>query len=127
MRKTWFAVAVVIVLLSGIAGWGDAASAQESRLGQKVYGPPEELLPPLNYTVSVFNGTVGREEGRPVLYTTSKGKPGRLNVIDLRITSCFAAYRSRLRRVRGPIRWRRTGPCTSRPRGAERGCGNTLR
>ncbi|GIO68901.1 carbohydrate binding domain-containing protein [Paenibacillus cookii] len=83
MRKTWFAVAVVIVLLSGIAGWGGAASAQESRLGQKVYGPPEELLPPLNYTVSVFNGTVGREEGRPVLYTTSKGKPGRLNVIDL--------------------------------------------
>lgn len=84
MRR-WLAVALASVILwSGLAGiWSVKGYAEESRLSQKKYGSPEELLPPLNYTVSIFNGTVGEEDGRPVLYTTSKGKPGNLNVIDL--------------------------------------------
>ena len=57
--------------LPGRAGW------------LKTYGTPEEILVPNNYTVAVFNGTTGKEEGRNVLYATSKGKPGHLNVIDL--------------------------------------------
>ena len=59
------------VALPGRAGW------------LKTYGTPEEILVPNNYTVAVFNGTTGKEEGRNVLYATSKGKPGHLNVIDL--------------------------------------------
>jgi|GEM_PF-816191 len=84
MRK-WLAAALAsVVLLSGLTGvWSEKGYAEESKLSQKTYGSPEELLPPLNYTVSIFNGTVGEEDGRPVLYTTSKGKPGNLNVIDL--------------------------------------------
>ncbi|WP_213505798.1 PQQ-binding-like beta-propeller repeat protein [Paenibacillus faecis] len=59
------------------------AQAEESKLSQKNFSEPEELLVPNNYTVAVFNGTVGYEEGKPVMYATSKGKPGFLNVIDL--------------------------------------------
>ncbi|MDR6880701.1 PQQ-binding-like beta-propeller repeat protein [Bacillus sp. 3255] len=71
--------------LVAMAGWGTGtlSAAEGSRLSQKTYGSPEELLIPNNYTVAVFNGTVGKEEGRYVLYATSKGKPGHLNVIDL--------------------------------------------
>ncbi|MDI4646320.1 hypothetical protein [Cohnella hashimotonis] len=84
MRSRLAVALAVVVLWSGLAGIGGLKGyAEESRLSQKTYGSPEELLPPLNYTVSIFNGTVGEEEGRPVLYTTSKGKPGNLNVIDL--------------------------------------------
>ncbi|MCA0754269.1 PQQ-binding-like beta-propeller repeat protein [Paenibacillus sp. N4] len=70
-----------ILLLSGLGA--PAASADTGRLSQKTFGTPEELLIPNNYTVAVFNGTLGREDGRNVLYATSKGKPGHLNVIDL--------------------------------------------
>ncbi|MBT2289230.1 PQQ-binding-like beta-propeller repeat protein [Paenibacillus albidus] len=59
------------------------AAAEESRLSQKNFSEPEELLVPNNYTVAVFNGAVGYEDGKPVMYATSKGKPGYLNVIDL--------------------------------------------
>lgn len=84
MRSRLAVALAVIVLWSAMTGMGGGTGhAEENRLSQKTYGSPEELLPPLNYTVSIFNGTVGEEEGRPVLYTTSKGKPGNLNVIDL--------------------------------------------
>ncbi|MGF9696624.1 hypothetical protein [Paenibacillus sp. MABNR03] len=59
------------------------AAAEASKLAQKNFSEPEELLVPNNYTVAVFNGTVGYEDGKPVMYATSKGKPGYLNVIDL--------------------------------------------
>ncbi|MGC5772595.1 PQQ-binding-like beta-propeller repeat protein [Paenibacillus pabuli] len=59
------------------------AKAEASKLAQKNFSEPEELLVPNNYTVAVFNGTVGYEDGKPVMYATSKGKPGYLNVIDL--------------------------------------------
>ncbi|MEV5027066.1 hypothetical protein [Paenibacillus sp. LPE1-1-1.1] len=78
--------AFILMLCSilAVTGWGGVfAAAESSRLAQKTYGSPEELLIPNNYTVAVFNGTVGQEEGRNVLYATSKGKPGHLNVIDL--------------------------------------------
>ncbi|GIP37881.1 hypothetical protein J31TS4_11610 [Paenibacillus sp. J31TS4] len=52
-------------------------------MSQKKFGPPEELLVPNNYTVAIFNGAVGREDGHYVMYTTAKGKPGVLNVIDI--------------------------------------------
>ncbi|MFD0693251.1 hypothetical protein ACFQZT_04015 [Paenibacillus sp. GCM10027628] len=74
----------MICFLILLTSWGGvSASAEGSRLSQKTYGTPEELLIPNNYTVAVFNGTVGREDGHYVLYATSKGKPGHLNVIDL--------------------------------------------
>ncbi|KWX77103.1 PQQ-binding-like beta-propeller repeat protein [Paenibacillus jilunlii] len=59
------------------------AAAEDSRLSHKNFSAPEELLVPNNYTVAVFNGAVGYEDGKPVMYATSKGKPGYLNVIDL--------------------------------------------
>ncbi|ALC88808.1 hypothetical protein AM500_02585 [Bacillus sp. FJAT-18017] len=78
------ALITMMCLLLTIAGFGGvSSSAAESKLSQKIYGSPEELLYPNNYTVAVFNGTVGKEDGRNVLYTTAKGKPGYLNVIDL--------------------------------------------
>ncbi|MEH7226079.1 hypothetical protein V7112_19880 [Bacillus sp. JJ1566] len=78
------ALITMMCLLLTIAGFGGAtASAADSKLSQKTYGSPEELLYPNNYTVAVFNGTVGKEDGHNVLYATAKGKPGYLNVIDL--------------------------------------------
>ncbi len=75
---------VIICLLLSLTSFSAAAQAAEgSRLSQKTYGTPQELLIPNNYTVAIFNGTAGKEEGRNVLYATSKGKPGHLNVIDL--------------------------------------------
>lgn len=73
----------ICFILACSGGGGVAAASGESRLAQKTYGTPEEILVPNNYTVAVFNGTTGKEEGRNVLYATSKGKPGHLNVIDL--------------------------------------------
>ncbi|WP_339296386.1 hypothetical protein MKY82_14350 [Paenibacillus sp. FSL W7-1279] len=73
----------ICFILACSGGSGVAAASGESRLAQKTYGTPEEILIPNNYTVAVFNGTAGKEEGRNVLYATSKGKPGHLNVIDL--------------------------------------------
>lgn len=75
---------LMMIILITLTSWsGVLAAAEGSRLSQKTYGTPEELLIPNNYTVAVFNGTVGREDGHYVLYATSKGKPGHLNVIDL--------------------------------------------
>ncbi|WP_158299304.1 carbohydrate binding domain-containing protein [Paenibacillus antri] len=85
MKKIAFRVpafALSAALAFSLLG-GTAAVAEESRLSQKTYGTPEELLIPNNYTVAVFNGTVGKEDGHNVLYATAKGKPGYLNVIDL--------------------------------------------
>ncbi|PYI52148.1 hypothetical protein [Paenibacillus flagellatus] len=70
------------IAVSGL-GAGSAVSAAESKLSQKTYGAPQELLIPNNYTVAIFNGAAGKEDGRNVLYATAKGKPGYLNVIDL--------------------------------------------
>jgi hypothetical protein len=74
---------VMMCCLLAITGWIGGAAAAESKLSQKTFGNPEELLIPNNYTVAVFNGTAGKEDGRNVLYATAKGKPGYLNVIDL--------------------------------------------
>lgn len=82
MKKTVFTLLLCVLVITASFG-GGAASAAESRLSQKTYGNPEELLIPNNYTVAVFNGTTGKEGGRNVLYATSKGKPAHLNVIDL--------------------------------------------
>lgn len=43
----------------------------------------------------MFNGTTGKEEGCNVLYATSKGKPGHLNVIDLEDYKLFAEHSDR--------------------------------
>ncbi|SDD04617.1 hypothetical protein SAMN02799630_01992 [Paenibacillus sp. UNCCL117] len=86
MHKKKTRILSIIFSLSLILSlWGGAGvfAAGESRLSQKTFGSPEELLIPNNYTVAVFNGATGKEEGRNVLYATSKGKPGHLNVIDL--------------------------------------------
>ncbi|MFE5321171.1 PQQ-binding-like beta-propeller repeat protein [Paenibacillus sp. NPDC056579] len=87
MKKAVFMLLLCLAIIMAGFGGGVATAATtaaaESRLSQKTYGTPEELLVPNNYTVAVFNGTTGKEEGRNVLYATSKGKPGQLNVIDL--------------------------------------------
>ncbi|MCM3781665.1 hypothetical protein M3231_01650 [Neobacillus mesonae] len=87
MKKPFFKiVAMFMCLLLVIIAYPlnpASVSAAESTLSQKNYGEPEELLVPNNYTVAVFNGAVGYEDGKPVMYATSKGKPGYLNVIDL--------------------------------------------
>lgn len=84
MRGKWLLVFVIMIFVTGTAGAGSrSVYAEESRLSQKTYGGPEELLIPNNYTVAVFNGAAGKEDGHNVLYATSKGKPGHLNVIDL--------------------------------------------
>ena len=83
-KRTFRILTVMISLLLAVTGFGGAAaSAAESKLSQKIYGTPEELLIPNNYTVAIFNGTVGMEDGHNTLYTVAKGKPGYLNVIDL--------------------------------------------
>ncbi|MFC5648751.1 hypothetical protein ACFPYJ_06340 [Paenibacillus solisilvae] len=46
MRNKWMIALALIMLISGVSGIGGrAVSAQESKLSQKTFGTPEELLP----------------------------------------------------------------------------------
>ncbi|NMO94374.1 PQQ-binding-like beta-propeller repeat protein [Paenibacillus lemnae] len=82
-RRHKVLITILTLMMIASAFGSVSAAADGSRLDQKVFGTPEELLVPNNYTVAVFNGAVGKEDGTYVMYATSKGKPGHLNVIDL--------------------------------------------
>ncbi|SDJ98690.1 FIMAH domain-containing protein [Sediminibacillus albus] len=75
---------LLILVLAGIPSLVQANSGQESsELANTSYGEPEKLIAPLTGTVSIFDGAVGKEDGHNVMYTTAKGIPAKLNVIDL--------------------------------------------
>ncbi|MFC4557989.1 FIMAH domain-containing protein [Virgibacillus kekensis] len=75
---------LLLLILAGFPSLAQANSGQEStELSNTTYGEPEKLLAPLTGTVSIFDGVVGKEDGHNVMYTTAKGIPARLNVVDL--------------------------------------------
>lgn len=72
------------VLCCAFLSFGQQAQAKKgSRLDQTYFGQPEKLTAPLNQAISIFNGAVGTEDGHRVMYTTTKGFPAKLNIIDL--------------------------------------------
>ncbi|MGG1573068.1 hypothetical protein [Fictibacillus sp. NRS-1165] len=83
--KKWLSIGLcLIVLCCASLGFGKQALAKSSSTLEKTYfGPPEKLTAPLNQAVSIFNGAVGTEEGHRVMYTTTKGFPAKLNVLDI--------------------------------------------
>lgn len=57
------------------------AEAQSSKLPD--YSSPIDLMAPLNSSPTIYDGVAGIEDGKNVLYTTSKGVPAMFSVIDL--------------------------------------------
>ncbi|QGH33463.1 hypothetical protein GI584_05245 [Gracilibacillus salitolerans] len=83
--KWYYLIASLLVLV--LAGFPSLTLAEPEQdateLANTTYGEPEQLLAPLTGTVSIFDGAVGKEDGHNVMYTTAKGIPAELNVIDL--------------------------------------------
>ncbi|WNQ11396.1 dockerin type I domain-containing protein [Paenibacillus aurantius] len=52
-------------------------------LDQVKFGDPEYLTAPISGVVGLFDGEAGKEDGHNVMYTTVKGIPPMLNVVDL--------------------------------------------
>ncbi|ANY73074.1 hypothetical protein BBD41_10995 [Paenibacillus ihbetae] len=52
------------------------------RLEDKVYGEPERLAQPIR-GISIYDGAVGEQDGRKVMFTTVKGSPAQFNVVDM--------------------------------------------
>ncbi len=80
MKKVMIRFVIFLLILSATPM---TAGAAPSKLDMTHYGAPEELLTPLTDAISIFNGAVGTENGKPVMYTTTKGLPAQLNVIDI--------------------------------------------
>ncbi|WP_053598364.1 FIMAH domain-containing protein [Bacillus sp. FJAT-18017] len=83
-----FAVATAIAIIFSASFHTPGLASAETNsvpeeLTKKYFGEPEKLLTPLNSTVSIFNGAVGKEDGKNVMFTTTRGTPAKLNVVDL--------------------------------------------
>ncbi|MET3699421.1 carbohydrate binding protein [Bacillus oleivorans] len=94
MKKKHFSAKLAILVtcfaLLFSAGIPTAATSKHSGsiqmtelLTNTYYGEPQPLLTPLDSAVSIFNGAVGIEDGHHVMYTTTRGTPAKLNVVDL--------------------------------------------
>ncbi|GIP37036.1 hypothetical protein J31TS4_03160 [Paenibacillus sp. J31TS4] len=62
---------------------GTGSSGPAVPLDQVQFGTPEKLIAPIADAVGVFDGEAGVEDGRNVMYTTVKGIPPMLHVVDL--------------------------------------------
>ncbi|MBU5344710.1 dockerin type I domain-containing protein [Paenibacillus lautus] len=62
--------------------WQDAGLSNPTRLEDKVYGQPERLAQPIR-GISIYDGAVGEQDGRKVMFTTVKGSPAQFNVVDM--------------------------------------------
>ncbi|MBD1380482.1 hypothetical protein [Metabacillus arenae] len=83
--KKWIVLCLSMILFfsSILVSTKEANAAKKNKLEQIVFGQPEELTAPLDDSISIFNGAVGKEDGHHVMYTTTKGFPAKLNVLDL--------------------------------------------
>lgn len=81
-RGMWIALSFVLAWTIGGLQAAPAQASEQGKWSYKQYGPPEPLLAPIN-AVSIYDGAVGQEDGHDVLYTTVKGSPAVLNVVDL--------------------------------------------
>ncbi|MCK6259098.1 hypothetical protein LCY76_21230 [Fictibacillus sp. KIGAM418] len=83
--KKWLSFGLCLVILCFASfGFGQQALAKSSGKLEKTYfGEPQKLTAPLNQAISIFNGAVGTEDGHRVMYTTTKGFPAKLNVLDI--------------------------------------------
>ncbi|MBP1948447.1 FIMAH domain-containing protein [Virgibacillus litoralis] len=83
-KWSYLLAGLLVLVLAGLPSLAQANSGQEStELANTTYGEPEKVLAPLTGTVSIFDGAVGKEDGHDVMYTTAKGIPAKLNVVDL--------------------------------------------
>lgn len=83
MKKIFITIMVLLLMLPGTLNGKPAEAETSGKLDSTYFGAPEELLTPLMDAISIFNGAVGTENGKPVMYTTTKGLPAQLNVIDI--------------------------------------------
>lgn len=85
MLKRWISLCLCLAILFGVGlGFSQQASAKgTSKLARTYFGEPQKLTAPLNQAISIFNGAVGTEDGHRVMYTTTKGFPAKLNVLDI--------------------------------------------
>lgn len=71
----------LVILVSLLSAKQPTVLAEESSFPE--YSSPIDLINPLNSSPTIYDGAVGKEGNHDVLYTTSKGVPAMLNVIDL--------------------------------------------
>jgi outer membrane protein assembly factor BamB len=84
MKKAFMSIMILLLMLPGALNGKPAGAETVSKLDAIYFGEPEQLLTPLMDAISIFNGAVGSEDGKPVMYTTTKGLPAQLNVIDIK-------------------------------------------
>jgi outer membrane protein assembly factor BamB len=84
MKKAFISI-IILLLMLPVAWNGKPAGAETvSKLDSTYFEEPGQLLTPLMDAISIFNGAVGTEDDKPVMYTTTKGLPAQLNVIDIK-------------------------------------------
>lgn len=76
-------LSVLLWIMPGVFGGEGVKAETDSKLSRTYFSEPEQLFTPLTDAISIFNGAVGKEDGRHVMYTTVKGLPAQLNVIDI--------------------------------------------
>ncbi|MEG9295915.1 WD40 repeat domain-containing protein [Mangrovibacillus sp. Mu-81] len=84
MKKVFLSIVILLMMLPGAMNGKSVGAESVSKLDSTYFGGPEQLLTPLTDAISIFNGAVGTEDGRPVMYTTTKGLPAQLNVMDIK-------------------------------------------
>lgn len=83
MKRVFISMMILFLILPGAISGKRVQAETVSKLDSTYFGKPEQLLTPLMDAVSIFNGAVGTEDGKPVMYTTTKGLPAQLNVMDI--------------------------------------------
>lgn len=82
--KKYLAFALTsMVMASSIFYSPVTVKAAVNKVAQKEFGQPEKLIPPISSAIGLFDGAVGQQDGRNVMYTTVNGTPSVFNVIDL--------------------------------------------
>lgn len=82
--KKYLAFALTsVVMASSVFYSSVTVNAAVNKVAQKEFGQPEKLIPPISSAIGLFDGAVGLQDGRNVMYTTVNGTPSVFNVIDL--------------------------------------------
>ncbi|NQD66438.1 hypothetical protein HP456_10975 [Bacillus haikouensis] len=84
MKKAFISIIILLLMLPGVWNGKPAEAETVSKLDSTYFEEPGQLMTPLMDAISIFNGAVGTEDGKPVMYTTTKGLPAQLNVIDIK-------------------------------------------
>ncbi|RPF54333.1 FIMAH domain-containing protein [Aquisalibacillus elongatus] len=79
----WLIPVTILTLVLTTLSTPLLSQANNTNINETTYGGKEFIDTPLNDVVSIFDGAVGKEDGRDVMYATSKGMPARLSVLDI--------------------------------------------